>query len=122
MSRPVRWIVNAFDGFPDWAQGGEIPVADVPFRTADTGEHIAALREGIGMATLPCLAGDADPLLARAPGTPLHLYGTLWLLTQGETRRTRRVQLFTDFLARRLAAHAPLLAGRSLDLDRSVAG
>jgi hypothetical protein len=39
--------------------------------------------------------------------------GTLWLLTQGETHKTKRERLFTKFLSRRLAAYAPLLAGLS---------
>jgi hypothetical protein len=50
----------------------------------------------------------------RAPGAELHLHGTLWLLTQGETRKTKRVRLFTEFISRRLAAYAPLLAGLSV--------
>jgi len=47
----------------------------------------------------------------RVPGADLHMYGTLWLLTQGETHKTKRVRLFTEFVSRRLAAYAPLLAG-----------
>jgi hypothetical protein len=72
------------------------------------------LRLGMG-GRLPSesAVGDADPLLVRVPGTDLHMYGTLWLLTQGEVRKTKRVRLFTDFLFRRLMAHAPLLAGLS---------
>ena len=57
---------------------------------------------------------DADPLLVRVPGTSLHKYGAVWLLTHGETRKTKRVQLFTEFLSRRLAAYAPRLAGLSI--------
>lgn len=72
---------------------------------------IAAAREGVGMAILPCFVGDADPLLARVPGSGLHQHGTLWLLTHGETRKTKRVRLFTDFLSNRLTAHASLLTG-----------
>jgi hypothetical protein len=53
----------------------------------------------------------------RVPGTDLHMYGTLWLLTQGETRKTKRVRLFTEFVSRRLAAYAPLLAGQSMSRD-----
>jgi hypothetical protein len=53
----------------------------------------------------------------RVPGTDLHMYGTLWLLTQGETRKTKRVRLFTEFVSRRLAAYAPLLAGLSISRD-----
>jgi DNA-binding transcriptional LysR family regulator len=89
----------------------------VPFRTTDAETQIAALRQGLGIATLPCFVGDADPLLVRVPGTDLHLYGTLWILTQGETRKTKRVRLFTDFVFGRLASHAPLLAGLSLSRD-----
>jgi hypothetical protein len=53
----------------------------------------------------------------RVPGTDPHIYGTLWLLTQGETRKTKRVRLFTKFVSRRLAAYAPLLAGLSISRD-----
>jgi hypothetical protein len=50
----------------------------------------------------------------RVPGTDLHMYGTLWLLTHGETRKTKRVRLFTEFVSHRLAVYAPLLAGLSV--------
>ncbi|MDB5426872.1 MAG: transcriptional regulator, partial [Phenylobacterium sp.] len=72
------------------------------------------VRQGLGITTLPCFVGDADPLLVRVPGAPLHMYGTLWLLTQGETRKTKRVRLFTEFISHRLGAYAPLLAGLSV--------
>jgi DNA-binding transcriptional LysR family regulator len=85
--------------------------SEIPFKTIDAGTHLAALRQGIGMTALPCFVGDPDPLLIRVPGTGLHLYGTVWLLTQGETRKTNRVRLFTEFLSHRLSAYAPLLAG-----------
>jgi hypothetical protein len=41
------------------------------------------------MTTLPCFVGDFDPLLVRVPGTTLHVHGTLWLLTQGETHKVK---------------------------------
>jgi DNA-binding transcriptional LysR family regulator len=110
---PMRWIVISRYGVPDWASEGQLSTTGVPFRTTDDGAQIVAARQGLGLTTLPCFVGDADPLLARVPGAELHLYGTLWLLTQGETRKTKRVRLFTEFLSRRLAAYAPLLAGVS---------
>jgi DNA-binding transcriptional LysR family regulator len=110
---PIRWIVISRHGIPDWASEGEVRATGVPFRTTDAEAQIAAARQGLGMTTLPCFVGDTDPLLVRVPGTDLHLYGTLWLLTQGETRKTKRVRLFTEFAYRRLAAYAPLLAGLS---------
>jgi len=110
---PVRWIVISQHGVPAWAAEGEVRAAGVPFRITDAGAQIAAVRQGLGITTMPCFIGDADPLLARMAGTDLHMYGTLWLLTQGETRKTKRVRLFTEFMSRRLTAHAPLLAGLS---------
>ena len=109
----IRWIVRSQHGIPDWAREGEVGATEVPFRTTDAGAQIVAVRQGLGMTTLPCFVGDADPLLVRAPGADLHMHGTLWLLTQGETRKTKRVRLFTKLISRRLAAYAPLLAGQS---------
>jgi DNA-binding transcriptional LysR family regulator len=111
---PIRWIVISDHGIPDWASEGEVRPTGVPFRTTDGEAQIVAVRQGLGMTTLPCFVGDADPLLARVPSTGLHVHGTLWLLTQGETRKTKRVQLFTEFVSRSLAAYAPLLAGLSV--------
>jgi DNA-binding transcriptional LysR family regulator len=110
---PIRWIVISSHGKPDWACEGDVRTAEVPFRVTDAEAQIVAVRQGFGITTLPCFVADSDPLLARVPGTDLHLYGTLWLLTQGETRKTKRVRLFTEFIARRLSAYAPLLAGLS---------
>jgi DNA-binding transcriptional LysR family regulator len=112
---PIRWIVISSHGIPDWAR--EVRTTGVPFRTTDGEAQIVAVRQGLGMTALPCFVGDADPLLVRVPGTDLRMYGTVWLLTQGETRKTKRVRLFTEFVSRRLAAYAPLVAGLSVSRD-----
>jgi DNA-binding transcriptional LysR family regulator len=116
---PVRWIVISMHGIPDWASEGGVRTTRVPFRVTDAEGQIAAVRQGLGITTLPCFVGDADPLLARVPGTDLHMYGTLWLLTQGETRKTKRVRLFTEFVSGRLTTHAPLLTGQRKSSPRS---
>src|SRR5258706_3511703 len=77
---PIRWIVISIHGIPDWASEGEVRTTAVPFRTTDAEAQIVAVRRGLGMTTLPCFVGDADPLLVRVPGTDLHMYGTVWLL------------------------------------------
>ncbi|PZM08330.1 LysR family transcriptional regulator [Rhizobium tubonense] len=115
-SPPIRWIVISSHGIPDWASEGEVRTVEAPIRVTDAEAQIVAVRQGLGMTTVPCFVGEADPLLVRVPGTDLHMYGTLWLLTHGETRKTKRVQLFTEFASRRLAAYAPLLAGRTKKL------
>ena len=86
-------------------------VAPVPARFSDTLAQAAAAKTGMGIAPLPCFVGDADPELVRVPGSGQWRFGTLWLLTHGEARRTRRVKLFCEFLKRRLSRHAALLAG-----------
>lgn len=108
---PFRWIVISGHGIPDWASEGEVPVTGVLYRVTDAEAQLAAVRQGIGVTTLPCFVGDADPSLVRVPGTGLHQYGMIWILTQGETRKTKRVRLFTEFISRRFADYAPLLAG-----------
>lgn len=114
---PLRWIVISMHGIPDWADAGDLLISAIPFRITDAEAQLAAVRQGIGITTLPCFVGDGDRQLVRVPGTPLHLYGTIWLLTQGEARKTKRVRLFTEFMASRLQAHAPMLAGLSAALD-----
>jgi len=116
---PIRWIVISMHGIPDWVREDEVEVrtSGVPFRSTDSEAQIVAVRQGLGITTLPCFVGDADPALVRVPGTGLHMHGTLWLLTQGETRKTKRVRLFTEFISRRLTAYAPLLAGLSISRD-----
>ena len=89
---PIRWIVISIHGIPEWAREGEVRATGVQFRTTDGEAQIVAVRQGLGMTTLPCFVGDADPLLVRVPGTDLHMHGTVWLLTQGETRKTKRVR------------------------------
>lgn len=113
----VRWIIRKAHGIPDWGRGGDVPAADVPITITDAAVQVEAVRQGLGMSVLPCFAGDTDPLLARVPGTGLHMHGTLWILTHGDTRKTKRVRLFTEFLAGRLDHLAPLLAGRSIAAD-----
>lgn len=108
---PVRWVTKGGEGMPDWAQGGTVAVTGVPFRVPEDAAHLEALRLGLGMAALPSFVGDAEPSLVRVPGTGLGPHGTLWVLTQGETRKTRRVRLFTAFIAERLRKHAGVLAG-----------
>ena len=107
----VRWIIRNSIGLPDWAHAGEMTVAGLPFRITHVDAQIAATRHGLGITTLPCFVGDADPLLVRVPGADLHMHGTLWLLTQADARKMKRVRLFTDFIFAKLAGHAMLLAG-----------
>jgi len=109
----IRWIVKNNHGIQDWALEGEVPTTEVPLKTTHAGAQLAALRQGLGMATLPCFVGDTDPLLVRVPGTTTRMHGTLWLLTPSDAHKTKRVRLFTEFVALSLTAYVSLLAGLS---------
>ena len=117
--RPLPWVLKPYDGFPSWAREGAIPLPKIGLRVSDAGAHIAAVRQGLGVTTLPCFVGDADPALARAPGSGMHRHGSIHLLSQGETRSTRRVRLFIDFIAERLAGYGDLLEQIPFSLHRS---
>jgi DNA-binding transcriptional LysR family regulator len=58
---PIRWIVISIHGIPDWASEGEVRTTGVPFRTTDAEAQFVAVRQGLGITTLPCFIGDADP-------------------------------------------------------------
>ena len=68
------------------------------------------LRAGAGVSALPCLIGDADAELARLPGAGVERE-PLWLLRAPESRGTRRVQVFVDYLQAAVRAKAARIRG-----------
>lgn len=107
-----KWVLTEGDGdLPEWALARSLATNLPPLTVNDLSTKIAAVKAGIGMALLPCFIGDAEPNLIRAPNSTIKFYGTLWLLTHGETRKSKRVRLFCDFIKKRIARHADLLNG-----------
>jgi len=106
-----RWIAIGGHGVPTWSKEAGARAAGTPFRVTDFEAQVAAVRNGVGMTALPCFVGDSDPLLIRVPDSVLNLYGTIWVLTQGEARKTKRVRLFTEFISRKLSTYAARLEG-----------
>ncbi|SAL09433.1 LysR family transcriptional regulator [Caballeronia sordidicola] len=64
-------------------------MASTPIRFAEMRSQLEAARAGMGISLLPCFLGDADPMLVRVPGSPVSHIGDVWLLTHGDTRRTK---------------------------------
>ena len=111
-SLPIKWVLKGNAPIPDWAKANDLAAAEVAFRAPEAGAHYAALCEGAGIGVLPCFVGDASVQLCRVPGSQMGSHGTLWSLTQGEFRRTKRVRLFLDFMSPRLTSYGPRLAGQ----------
>lgn len=59
----------------------------------------AAVRNGQGIAVLPCYLGDPDTCLSRIASTISDLEVDLWVLTHKDLRKTARVRALLDFVA-----------------------
>lgn len=111
-SANAKWILKEEDGaLPEWADKGALAMDAVPYVVSDIATQLAAVRAGIGVTILPCFVGDRDASLVRVPDVGISYYGKLWLLTHKETRKTKRVRLFCDFLKKRIKRYAGLLDG-----------
>ncbi len=111
-SAKVKWILKEEDGAPpEWADKAALVMDAVPYVVSDLAMQLAAVRAGVGITIMPCFVGDQDASLIRVPDIGISCYGKLWLLTHGETRKTKRLRLFCDFLKKRVKRYAGLLDG-----------
>lgn len=88
------------------------PGAAVALRVNTLVGLLSAAVAGMGLTTLPCFMGDAEPALRRF-GKPDDVPGSgLWLLTHEDLRRTARVRAFMDFMADKIAGERKLFEGK----------
>ena len=108
-----KWLGIECCGFHmSWTKEA-CPEHEHNFFVDDTLLTVAALREGAGLAYLPCFMGDSDPALVRfCPPERQHDLG-LWLLCHRDLRRTQRVRLFREHMLRGVAEVADLFEGRA---------
>ena len=72
---------------------------------------LMAVRDGIGVAVLPCYLCDGDERLTRI-GEPIPALATdLWLLTHLDLRRVARIRAFVDFVTQAVNAQSDQLKG-----------
>ena len=90
---PIRSILISMHGIPEWASESEVRTTGAPFRTTDAEAQIVAVPQELGITTLPCFIGDADPLLVRVPGTGLHLRNAVASHTGGLSQDQARPAL-----------------------------
>jgi DNA-binding transcriptional LysR family regulator len=63
---------------------------------------LAAVREGLGLACLPCYLCERDITLVRAFDVPAEHCADLWVLRHAHSRDNARIRVFADFLATEL--------------------
>ena len=112
-SSSAAWLLGAGEDVPsDWRPTGGTVVTTTPIRIAEMRSRYEAARAGMGIAFLPCFLGDADSSLVRVPGGPVTHVGDIWMLTHGDTRRTRRVRLLCDRVRAAMQGFAARMTGR----------
>jgi len=81
------------------------------FFVDDTLLTVAALKQHVGVAYLPCFMGDSEPELERlcVPDPELNL--GLWLLFHPDLKRTARVLAFRDHMATEISKQTGLFTG-----------
>ena len=90
------------------------PQADHAFCVDDTQLTVAAIKEGLGVAYLPCFLGDSDPALVRfRQPEDQHDLG-LWLLYHRDLRKNKRVAVFRDHMVREIKEASALFEGAAL--------
>ena len=68
----------------------------------------------MGIGSLPCYLGDADPDLVRLPNVKAVPSEWLWVLAHKGMAKNARVRALIDFLAEVFVKHEVLLGGKGL--------
>lgn len=87
------------------------PRADHEICVDDTQLTVAAMKEGLGVAYLPCFLGDSDPGLVRFREPEKQHDLGLWLLYHRDLRNNKRVALFRQHMQREIRDAAALFVG-----------
>lgn len=104
LAAPERWQFIAFDqSFADmpqqsWLLGiaGDRPVA---CELNHIGEHLIAVRAGVGVAGLPCFLGERDRDLVQIYEDVPAFTRDIWLVVHRDLRKTPAVRAVMDFAA-----------------------
>ncbi len=107
-----KWLgVECCDFHKSWTNVA-CPDHDHNFIVDDTLLTLSALREGLGLAYLPCFMGDGNAALERyCPPEPQHDLG-LWLLYHPDLRRTKRVRVFREYMIEQIREQQELFGGK----------
>jgi DNA-binding transcriptional LysR family regulator len=73
--------------------------------------QVSAAEAGMGIAVLPCFAGDGSAVLQRLAPVDPQFSTSLWVLTHPDLKRAARIRAFIDFISTALRKKRRLLAG-----------
>lgn len=104
----------------DWL-AEHAPNARVVLRANRQQTLVEAVRQGIGLGILPCLAADGDRSLLRLKGPDQVFSRDISLLVHADVQRSRRVRAVMEGVAAFTSAHARRVAGGSITSKTSSA-
>ncbi len=105
----ITWVGDGHTR-PPWITRS-FPQTRRVFRTSELGLMLRMTREGLGMAQMPCVFCDTDPLLHRIPAAYVEPGWGLWVLSHVDLRTTARVRIFRDVLIAELERQKALIEG-----------
>jgi DNA-binding transcriptional LysR family regulator len=85
--------------------------AEIACRSSSLTNLIAAVKAGLGVATLPCFVGDAEPDLIRCLPPIEAIRASLWLVTREALREAPHIRAFLDALAAHIRPLRARIAG-----------
>ncbi|HBD13571.1 MAG TPA: hypothetical protein DCZ13_15590 [Porticoccaceae bacterium] len=97
---PPAWVTTHF------------PDAAVALRVDDVVTMREAVKQGLGIARMPCWIADRDPRLLRMALDATQNSWGVWVLVHADLRSTARVRVMRDFLIEKLALYQGLIEGR----------
>lgn len=108
----ARWIGwGEPDLSPKWLRASPFPDCAIGWQIDDPLTQVAAAKDGVGMALLPCWLGDAEPGLVRVPPGQIVRRHQGWVLMHAELKRTARMRCVARFLSDAVRHHEPLVTG-----------
>jgi DNA-binding transcriptional LysR family regulator len=118
--RDGEWAGHDFIGFSDsmmrsaeskWIEE-HAATGRIALRTISALAQTTGAVAGMGIAVLPCYAGDAEPELVRLVPPSKCVVHPLWLVVHQDMRHAARIRAISDFLAEGIRAQARRLRGQ----------
>ncbi len=100
------------NSMPEWVEQN-FPDARVRLRVDSLSTTVAAVRQGLGLARLPCYLGDSDPDLRRLDVRLEPSAWGIWVLSHADLRTTARVRACREFLTETILCRKDFLLGHT---------
>ncbi|MFV0478136.1 MAG: LysR family transcriptional regulator [Parahaliea sp.] len=109
----LTWIgKNPVGQREDWLNNTDFPTNPVRHSIVNYNLLADAVRNGMGMAFMPCFVAYDIPEIVRVPGANIVYYSDVWVLTHKDLRLTARLRVLRELIAEEFAKIAHKLDTR----------